>query len=84
MPHQPSLQLFKHALRTVSKFPVPPLRSKLRYNVRDLFETYRNEVRPAKINQLIQDGYKDVEVIGAFQHLPREQLGKLFKNYKLA
>lgn len=34
-----------------------------RYNIREIFEVYRNETDPDKIKQLVSDGWENVETL---------------------
>jgi hypothetical protein len=37
--------------------------SNLRYNIREVFEVYRNERDPDKIKQLVSDGWENAETL---------------------
>ncbi len=37
--------------------------SNLRYNIREVFEVYRNETDPNKIKQLVSDGWENAETL---------------------
>ncbi|KAI9101633.1 hypothetical protein DFS34DRAFT_647431 [Phlyctochytrium arcticum] len=89
IPHKPSLQLFRDALRaartqngynttlgtlsnpaSASHQKVEPPRAephqrKLRANVRELFEFYRTETRAEKVQELLNMGKHDIEVLKA-------------------
>ncbi|KAJ3190352.1 hypothetical protein HDU85_000648 [Gaertneriomyces sp. JEL0708] len=77
LPHQPSLQLFREALRTVRQHhgmgsPTPtvkarldPHKRKLAYNVRGIFEIYRDVRKPQEVEKLIQEGRHDLQLMQA-------------------
>ncbi|KAI9183329.1 hypothetical protein H9P43_004246 [Blastocladiella emersonii ATCC 22665] len=73
-----SLALYREALRTISKFPVPNLRPKLRYNVRHAFELYRG-APAADLPRLHAMAHHDFQVLAALNTLGEKELHKLFR-----
>jgi hypothetical protein len=73
------LSLYRAALRVCHVFPVPSLRRKLKYNVRDLFDLYRYETQPKQIDILVNNGKADLEFLASFKQLNDTTLKRLFK-----
>ncbi|KAL5463192.1 hypothetical protein EMCRGX_G032070 [Ephydatia muelleri] len=70
--------LYRASLKQVSKFPVKYLRPKLRYNIRELFETYAHETDSQKVKSLIARGWKDLKVFKQLSELDEESIKRIF------
>ncbi|KAI9592176.1 hypothetical protein BDF19DRAFT_452583 [Syncephalis fuscata] len=81
---QQAIALYRAALRTCDTFPIPSLRSKLKYNVRDLFDLYRHETEPKRIATLIENGQADLRVLTDFNRIDKPTLECLFKKREVA
>ncbi|KND03733.1 uncharacterized protein SPPG_01191 [Spizellomyces punctatus DAOM BR117] len=90
-PHIPSLRLFREALRVIRLqrgFGIPtstvgrvlarndPHRRKLASNLRQLYELYREESDPKKVEHLIEMGRHDLEVLRALAKADELGLGR--------
>lgn len=75
-----ALALFRTAFRMSRRFPYVQVASKTRYNIRHLFEIYRDTADPDHIRQLIDDGLHYVETMGVLLE-DREIAERLFKPF---
>ena len=66
-----SLYLYRQLLREASHFPVAPVGRKIAFNVREVFEIYRDEQHPAVIERLHGDGLAGLRVIAWLKLLPQ-------------
>ena len=66
-----STRLYRRLLRDARKFPVKPIRRKLAYNYREMFDLYREESDPQKIGQLLEDGEAAIRVLKWVRGLPQ-------------
>ena len=57
-----ALSLFRQALRVLRAVPVPVVRRKLAYNVRELFDIYR-AAPPSRMPELLADAEHDLQLI---------------------
>lgn len=76
-----SLHLYRELHRTAAKLPVAPVRRKLKYNIRQLFDLYRAEQPSGQLAELHRDAKAGVEVIQWFNRLPKADFDKVFALY---
>lgn len=73
--------LYREALRTVRLFPFDRIKPKMRYNIRELFELYRNEPLETRL-QLAKQGKEDVNVLRLVLSGPEEQVKIVFSGFE--
>ena len=61
-------------MREAAKLAVRPVRRKIWYNSRELFDLHRAESRPEKVKELREIGTAAVRVIAFLRHLPKVPL----------
>ncbi len=66
-----SLHLYRELHRTAGRLPVDPVRRKLKYNIRQLFDLYRLDQSSGQLADLHQDAEAAIEVIHWFNCLPK-------------
>lgn len=49
-----------------------------RYNIRDLFEIYRSESDPAKVEELVAAGWKNLETMKKLAAVDEHTLNQIF------
>lgn len=70
MPHEHSIHLYRKLLRDARHFPVLPIRRKLRYNYREMFDLHREETCSQNIKELMQAGHAALRVLAWLKSLP--------------
>jgi hypothetical protein len=70
MATQRAINLYRKLLRDARTFPVPPVRRKLEYNYREMFDLHRAEPCSAKQEELIDDGEAALRVLKWMRLLP--------------
>jgi hypothetical protein len=74
------LGLYRNWIRAVYRFPEKRLHSKLRYNVREVFELYKREDNITEIENLVQRGYDDLGAFRQFEKLDTHTLDVLMSS----
>ena len=64
-------RLYRRLLRDIRKFPVKPIRRKLAYNYREMFDLYREESDPQKLGQLLENGEAAIRILKWVRGLPQ-------------
>lgn len=75
-----AISLFRAALRTVHRLP-SPIKGKLAYNVREMFEVYKDTKDQAKRTHVLQEGWHDVGVLREVMKAEPAILEDLFKHF---
>ncbi len=65
-----SLALYRKLVRSASQFPVKPIARKLLYNIREVFESHREEQQPRKIVYLQDNAEAALRLLASLRHLP--------------
>ena len=76
-----AISLYRQSLRVLRDLPVPAVRRKMAYNIRELFEIYK-EAPPNKIEEVIQDGTRDLELLGEIFKGRKESVYNIFKTFE--
>ena len=66
-----SINLYRKLLRDARAFPLPPIRRKLEYNYREMFDLHRTESCLAKQEELLGDGKAALRVLRWLKGLPQ-------------
>ncbi|CAG8609445.1 1260_t:CDS:2, partial [Ambispora leptoticha] len=83
-PHLPSLHLYRATLRFIrnpKQFPFHYLREKTKFNVRELFELYREEKDIEQVWRLIDRGQQDLEFLKAWMFVEPEIRDQIFRGF---
>lgn len=76
-----ALSLYRQSLRILRDLPVPAVRSKMIYNIRELFEIYKDA--PAhKIEEVLQDGHRDISLLKEILKGRKDTVFNLFKTFE--
>lgn len=71
-----ALGLYRRLLRDAHHFPVAPIKRKLLYNVREMYDLHKQETDLAEIERLIGDGEAALRVLSWMKSLPEVCLFK--------
>ena len=71
MANRTSIRLYRQLLRDARAFPLPPIRRKLEYNYREMFDLHKTESCPAKQQELLGDGKAALRVLRWLKALPQ-------------
>lgn len=71
MLHNRSLQLYRRLLRDARAFPVPPIRRKLEYNYKEMFDLHRDESNAERISELMLAGEAALRTLKWLRNLPQ-------------
>ena len=66
--------LYRRILREARTFPVGPVRRKVVYNARELFELYKKEDSTEKLRELAEGGESAIRVIAWLKQVPKVYL----------
>ncbi|CAG8454571.1 4040_t:CDS:2 [Ambispora gerdemannii] len=83
-PHLPSLHLYRTTLRFTrnpKQFPFHYLREKTKFNVRELFELYREEKDIEELGRLVVRGHQDLEFLKAWMFVDPEIRAQIFRGF---
>ncbi|CAG8518216.1 1592_t:CDS:2 [Funneliformis mosseae] len=82
-PNASSVSLYRQILRYLrsSSFPFKYLRPKIHYNVREMFEIYRNERDNDKIKMLLRRGWQDIEFLKSWEIVEKEIRDDIFRGF---
>ena len=61
--------LYRQMLRDAGQFPILPIRRKLLYNYREMFDLHRLETSPEAIEKLVQAGHAAMRVLAWLKSL---------------
>jgi hypothetical protein len=84
MPYYPSIHLYRALVRAARALPFAYLRKKTLYNIRDAFELYKYERDAKLVDELIEMGWKDVEILLAWKHMDNETMSMVFRRSALS
>jgi len=76
-----AIVLYRQSLRVLRDFPVPAVRRKMAYNIRELFAIYK-DAPPHKIEEVIQDGKRDLELLREIFKGRKESVYNIFKTFE--
>lgn len=76
-----AIALYRQSLRVLRDLPVPAVRRKMAYNIRELFSIYK-DAPPHKIEEVIQDGTRDLELLREIFKGRKELVYNLFKTFE--
>lgn len=76
-----AIALYRQSLRVLRDLPVPAVRRKMAYNIRELFSIYK-DAPPHKIEEVIQDGTRDLELLREIFKGRKESVYNLFKTFE--
>ena len=77
-----SLKFYREAMLFAKNFPVVKLREKLARNVREVYELYKAESNPEKIQRLICNGRDDIQLLKDLTSVSPELTESLFCAFK--
>ena len=82
-PNASSISLYRHTLRYLrsSSFPFKYLYPKIHYNVREMFEIYRNERDDKKVKMLIEQGWQDIEFLRSWKFVEKKIRDDIFRGF---
>lgn len=76
-----SLSLYRQSLRVIKDIPIPAIRKKMVYNIRELFAVYK-DAAPNKIDEVIEDGTRDLALLKEILKGRKETVYNLFKSFE--
>jgi hypothetical protein len=76
-----AIALYRQSLRVLRDLPVPVVRRKMAYNIRELFSIYK-DAPPHKIEEVIQDGKRDLELLREIFKGRKESVYNIFKTFE--
>lgn len=76
-----AIALYRQSLRVLRDLPVPAVRRKMAYNIRELFDIYK-DAPPNKIEEVIQDGKRDLELLREIFKGRKESVYNIFKTFE--
>ncbi|KAG9296165.1 hypothetical protein G9A89_014757 [Geosiphon pyriformis] len=78
-----ALHLYRNAMRFVcsKEFPFRYMQRKMKYNIRDLYDIYRDEKDEEKVKLLIERGYQDLETLKAWMFVEPNVIKKIFRGF---
>lgn len=76
-----AIVLYRQSLRVLRDLPVPAVRRKMAYNIRELFSIYK-DAPPHKIEEVIQDGIRDLELLREIFKGRKESVYNIFKTFE--
>lgn len=76
-----AIALYRQSLRVLRDLPVPAVRRKMAYNIRELFDIYK-DAPPNKIDEVIQDGKRDLELLREIFKGRKESVYNIFKTFE--
>lgn len=75
------LSNFRDWIRTIKRFPISQLHSKMIFNIREIFEIYREEKDPAKIDRFLKNSLEDVSTFKEIVQLPMNLIVQLYQPF---
>lgn len=76
-----ALSLYRQSLRVLRDLPIPAVRTKMIYNIRELFAIYKDA--PAhKIEEVLQDGQRDLFLLKEILKGRKDTVYNLFKSFE--
>ena len=75
-----SLSLYRQSLRLIKDIPIPAIRKKMIYNIRELFAIYR-DASPSKVDEVIVDGTRDLTLLKDILKGRKDTVYNLFKSF---
>lgn len=79
---QPAIQAYRSLLRQLRALEPAPLRRKLLYNARALWEAHRGEGDPTRLAALYEEAAAAERVARWLQSLPREHAEPLLRHFR--
>ena len=76
-----AVALYRQSLRVIRDIPVLAVRRKMAYNIRELFEIYK-EAPSTKIEEVIQDGTRDLTLLREILKGRKDSVYNLFKTFE--
>lgn len=76
-----AIALYRQSLRVLRDLPVPAVRRKMAYNIRELFSIYK-DAPPHKIEEVIQDGTRDLALLKEIFKGRKESVYNIFKTFE--
>lgn len=76
-----AIVLYRQSLRVLRDLPVPAVRRKMAYNIRELFSIYK-DAPSHKIEEVIQDGIRDLELLREIFKGRKESVYNIFKTFE--
>lgn len=76
-----ALSLYRQSLRTIRAIPVPAVRRKMAYNIRELFDIYK-EAPSSKVSEVIEDGIHDLSLLSEILKGRKESVYNIFKTFE--
>jgi hypothetical protein len=76
-----AISLYRQSLRTIRDIPLPGLRQKMQYNVRELFSIYKAEPEH-KVAEVIADGRNVLKLLQEILNGRKDAVLNLFKSFE--
>lgn len=76
-----AISLYRQSLRVLRDLPIPAVRRKMAYNIRELFDIYK-DAPPHKIEEVIQDGNRDISLLREILKGRKNSVFNLFKTFE--
>lgn len=76
-----AISLYRQSLRVIRNIPLPALRQKLQYNVRELFSIYKAEPEH-KVAEVIADGRNVLKLLQEILNGRKDAVFNLFKSFE--
>lgn len=81
MDSRAAINLYRQSLRVLRNLPVPSVRRKMVYNIRELFAIYK-DAPSHKLEEVIQDGVRDLSLLSEILKGRKESVYNLFKTFE--
>ena len=73
------LHFYRECVQTCNSFPVERLRTRLKYNLRELFELHRHESNMDRVQTYLQEGRHQLNVLRMISKWDRNVILSLFE-----
>lgn len=77
--NQAAIRLYMQLLRQINKFPVIEIRSKLKYNLREMYDIHKRELNPENLNKLLEDGENHLKLLQLLNNADKDVVMSIFE-----
>ena len=79
---QAAIRLYMQLLRQINKFPVIEMRSKLKFNLREMYDIHKREQNPDNLNKLLEDGENHLKLLTLLNNADKNVILSIFERKK--
>ena len=76
-----ALQNYRQWIRCINSFPITDLQSKLKFNLREIFEIRKNEKDVTIVKEWLDGSKLDIELMKEIVNLPLEMVLQLYQPF---